>query len=334
MTIQQHCIALDHPEAWKRALTGIPHSFGHTWENCYAMSLTSGHRTYLYCLEHEETRIVCPLAEREYNGALDIVKPFGFSGFVGHGNWEEFQHHWKQFTRERGYVCSYLGINPVFDHGASFNPAELFQYDTVHLLDLTLDDAELWRNLSTNRKRQLRDWQQVSGNLVFQQEQLVDFFLAHHREFFSRKGADQCYHFSDETLSFLFDLDNVVLVGIGGSRGIEAVSVFAYTADLGEYLFNVSLPEGRDHSVPLIWFGVNHLKRLGIPLLNLGGGRGGVGESKRRYGGRELPLRCIKQVYDQHRYRLLCQKAGVDPDTASGYFPAYRKALLHDGKEN
>jgi len=334
VTIQQQCISLDDPAAWQRALSGIPHSFGHTWENCYAMHLTSGQRTYLYCLEHEDTRIVCPIAEREYDGAIDIVKPFGFSGFVGNGNWEEFQRHWKQFVRERGYVCSYLGINPVFDHGDSFEPAELFQYDTVHLLDLSQDMEELWRNLSTNRKRQLKDWQRINGNFVFQHEQLVDFFLENHRAFFSRKGADQCYHFSDETLAFLFDCENVVLVGVGGAKGIEAVSVFAYTADLGEYLFNVSLPEGRDHSVPLIWFGVNHLKHMGIPMLNLGGGRGGVGESKRRYGGRELPLRCIKQIYDDERYHQLCRKAGVDPDDPGGYFPAYRKALHIGVKED
>ena len=238
------------------ALKGIKHSFGHTWENCYAMNLTTGFKTYLYCFESKNIRIICPIAERKFDGYIDILKPFGFSGFVANGDCPEFSHCWKKFNRQKDYICGYLGLNPIFDYSTLFDPNEICQYDTIYFLDLTLSLDELWANLSTNRKRQLRDWDNISSNLVLEKSTLTDFFLANYVDFFRRKDAAQFYFFSRDTLSFLFSLDNVLMVGASNSEKVEAVSVFTYTADVGEYLFNVSLPEGRHHSAALLWYGV------------------------------------------------------------------------------
>jgi len=322
---RQYGIPLDSAAAWKKALGGISHTFGHTWENCYAMHLTTGLATYLYCFESDDVRIVCPIAEREMDGYVDIVKPFGFSGFVGNGDSPELRHSWEEFARQRNYVCGYLGLNPIFDYSCHFKTEDVHRYDTVHILDLNLSIEELWTNMSTNRKRQLRDWDAIAENLEVGTPELRQFFLATYREFFSSKGAEQVYQFSEETLSYLFGLENVFLVGARISGKVEAVSVFAYTADAGDYLFNVSLPGGKDHTAALIWYGVNYLKSRNIPVLNLGGGGGGVGESKRRYGGSELPLQCIKQIYDRQTYRELCSHVQADPENVNGYFPAYRK---------
>ena len=43
------------------------------------MHLTSGLKTYLYSFERDPIRIVCPFAQREFDGYVDIVKPYGFS---------------------------------------------------------------------------------------------------------------------------------------------------------------------------------------------------------------------------------------------------------------
>ena len=75
----------------------IPHAFGHTWENCYAMSLTTRHRTFLYHFETNGARIICPIAERRYAGQVDIVTPYGFSGFAGVGQSMEFSQAWLRF---------------------------------------------------------------------------------------------------------------------------------------------------------------------------------------------------------------------------------------------
>ena len=78
----QKCISLNSKKEWDEALKGINHSFAFTFENCHAMSLTTGFNTFLYCYEKEDVKIVCPLSERSYNGYTDIVTPYGFSGFA------------------------------------------------------------------------------------------------------------------------------------------------------------------------------------------------------------------------------------------------------------
>ena len=216
-------------------------------------------------------------------------------------------------------------MDPIFDYSTYFDQDEIYQYETVHILDLTLGIDDLWANLSTNRKRQLKDWEKVRSNLVLEKSSLIDFFLANYVDFFERKGAEQYYLFSQDTLSFLFNLDNVMIVGAPGPENVEAVSVFAHTGDVGEYLFNISLPGGKNYTSELIWHGVSYLKALKIPLLNLGGGGGGIGESKRRYGGGQLALKCLKQIYEPGVYEELCRCANADPLDVSGYFPPYRK---------
>ena len=44
MAPHQRLIPLENRLEWQMALTGIPHAFGHTWESCHAMHLTTGSR--------------------------------------------------------------------------------------------------------------------------------------------------------------------------------------------------------------------------------------------------------------------------------------------------
>src|SRR5207248_3398246 len=110
--MHQKCIPLESPAEWKKALEGIKHAFAHTWENCHAMHQTTGFKTYLYCLEGEQARVVCPIAEREFGSHVDIVTPYGFSGFVGTNKYADFPQYWREFVREQAYVCGYIGFNP------------------------------------------------------------------------------------------------------------------------------------------------------------------------------------------------------------------------------
>jgi hypothetical protein len=98
---------------------------------------------------------------------------------------------------------------------------------------------------------------------------------------------------------------------------------------MADFLFNISLPEGKDAASSLIWAGVLCLQRRGVASLNLGGGvlpGDKLAQAKQRFGASVLPLRCLKQVYDVDRFTELCQKAGADPSERGGYFPPYRKA--------
>jgi hypothetical protein len=291
------------------------------------MHLTTRFKTYLYCFEAENVRVVCPLAERMFQGHIDIVTPYGFSGFVGDGDCSEFRQYFADFVKEQGYVCGYIGLNPMLENNTYFAQSEAFQYNSIYVLDLTLGHDELYAKLSTNRKRQLKDWREISSRTVVERGMLIDFFLTNYSGFLRAKRASSVYRFSKDTLSSLLNLKNVFLVGAQGSKGVEAVSVFAYTPYVGDFLFNVSLPQGRHHSAALLWYGLNHLKALQIPLLNLGGGiseNDGVARFKQRFGGKRLALRCLKQIYQSEVYVELCRRVNADHTNMASYFPAYR----------
>ncbi|MGY1703982.1 hypothetical protein ACI79C_05360 [Geodermatophilus sp. SYSU D00697] len=325
---REQLIPLDAPDRWRRALARVRHGFAHTWGHCYAMHLSSGLATYLYETETPNAVFVCPIAERVFDETVDVVTPYGFSGFAGEGTDEELPGLWRRWARERGYVSGFLMQNPLLSGSPYEVAGEAHTHKHVYAIDLTRPVDELYARLHTNRRRQLRRWDQITAGLVVDRVELTAFLLDHYRAFFRARDATSVYDLAPESLAFLAGLDNVVMVGAADSGRVTAVSMFGYTATCGDYLFNVSAPEGRRHSAALIWYAVLRLRSLGVPWLNLGGGVAeddGVARFKQRFGADVLPLTYLKQVYDPVRYSELCRRAGADPDDLTGWFPPYRR---------
>jgi hypothetical protein len=324
---RQDSIPLESPSEWKEALQGIPHAFAHTWESCQAMYLSSGYKTFLYSYQSGDVRIVCPLAERPFGDYLDIVTPYGFSGFIGNSDCPDFPEHFRQYMQQKGYVCSYIAQNPLFENDSYLEPAAVFQMSHVYILDLRLSADALFENLSTNRRRQLKDWDRITAGVLFGEDRLADFFIEKFNSLMREKNASDVYQLSEKTLTSLVGLDNVFLVGVEEAGEIVAVMLFAHTAELADYLFGMALERGRRHSAALLWYGIKQLKTLKVPFMNLGGGitaDDGVADFKRRFGGKKVMSHCLKQVYAGQIYGDLCRSVGADPDRLSGYFPAYR----------
>lgn len=327
--MEQHLIPLTSPSLWKEALLDIPHAFGHTWESCYAMHLTSGYPTFLYFLEENEIKVICPIIERKFQGYIDIFTPYGFSGFVGNQDFPAFDQHWKEFAQSQEYVCGYIGLNPILGNESYCHSSDFYPYNTLYVLDLRLSIVDMFNKMSQNRKRQLKNFKDQIKNIISDKDILRPFFLTHYHAFFNQKDASPVYNFSIETLSYLISLENVLLVGQVDNGNVVAVSMFAYTPFGAEYLFNISLPEGKMHTVPLLWFGINCLKTLNIPYLNLGGGvkeGDSIAQFKQRFGAQEYRLSSLKQVYNKEVYTALCHETKNDPDYKEGYFPPYRQS--------
>ncbi len=318
-------VPLSEPERWRRALEDIPHSFAHTWESCHAHSLTTGYETFLFCATSGDVRVTCPIAERPIDGRVDVVTPYGFSGFSGTGPAPGLPEQWRAFARERAYVCGYIGLSPLFGDPSFADPADVHPNKHVYVLDLTLGDQELHRALSVNRRRELRTWDPADHDL--DRDRLMAFFLEQFPLFMRRKGAGPQYAFAAETLEAICRLPNAFLLGAERDGVVEAVAVFAHTPHGGDFLFNASLPGGSWHSTHLLWSAVKRLRQVGVPLLNLGGGveeEDSVARYKERFGPRKVPLVALKQVYDRPAYERLCRDRGRDPRDTSGFFPPYR----------
>jgi hypothetical protein len=318
-------IPLEDGERWTAALADVPHGHAHTHGFCRAVQLTSGARTHLYRYESRGARVVCPLAERGAGGETDVTTPYGFGGFATSGDPVGFAAAWREFAVEQGWVCGYVALNPAFADAGAFPAEEVHVHNRLYVLDLRQSPDRLWAGLSQNRRRQLRDWDEVSGRLETDRARLGRFLVGNLGEFMARRGAGAATAFRRETVAAIAELDDVLMVGAGDGE-LESVAAFGYTPHAGDYLFGVSRPGGERHSAHLVWWGVERLRALGVAHLNLGGGiREGddVAEFKRRFGAAERPLASLRQVYRPEVYDRLCAEAGVSP-ARSTWFPPYR----------
>ena len=318
------CIPLAERAEWEAALAGVPHVFGHTWGSCQALAL-GGQEAVLYLAEEEGRRLVCPLIERPFEGRLDVATPYGFSGLTGTGPWPGFSDRWGEFAAERGYVAGYLAINALFGDDSYADPATVTVANQTYVLDLSRGIDAVWAGLSTNRQRQLRDWE--AGSYEYGGEELASFFVEQYPLTMERKGAAERHRFPAATLAALCEAPNTFLVGARVKGRLESVSIFGHSPHAGDFLFNAALPGCAHHSAGLIWSAVHRLVELGIPWLNLGGGMSpgdSLADFKSRFGATPLPMRAVKAVYDPPAYEDLCRRYGADPGDRDGFFPAYR----------
>ncbi|MBK8382824.1 MAG: hypothetical protein IPL16_13255 [Ignavibacteria bacterium] len=322
-------IPLEAETEWKDALKGIRHSFYHTRESCYAMHLTTGYRTYLYCFEHDGVRIVCPVAERDFEGYTDIVTPYGFSGFTGNEDFSGFENYWRKFVKEKKYVCGYISLNPSLTNSNYYSGQDAFKSTNLFYIDLKLSLTELFENLDSNRKKIIKNFRKYEAGFIYDRSILTKFFTENYYDFLKRINASQANYFSKETLEYICSLENIYMVGAGTAGNPEAVYLFAHTESEGLCLFNVALPEGRQYASLLLWSGLKFFRSKKIPLMNLGGGikeDDSVALSKERFGAYKLPFYNLKQIYDQDVYEKLCTQKGFKASDKSGYFPVYRKS--------
>jgi hypothetical protein len=329
----QKLIPLDSPEEWNQALEGIPHSFTHTRDYCYAMHLTTEYPTYLYSLRSGDTRIICPIAERPCGKYVETVTPIGFSGFAGTGDLAEFPSLWEEFARSREYVTAYVTLNPLFDRPSFTNLAMTRQHNSLYFLDLDAAEEKIIQGFSQSRRRGLRKWQESGVQIITEREILTQFFLQHYRGFFRAKGLPPAYDFTESTITLLLSLDQVYVVGASTSSGLQSVLVCCFTPDVAESFLNVSLPCGNEHVAGLTWHAAKHFRSLGIPKFNLGGGvasNEGVAEAKRRFGAYPLPLRSLRLIVRPNIYNDLCAAAGCENEN-DGYFPPYQQGTGVEG---
>lgn len=317
-------VSLPERQAWTDALCGLEHGFQHTWDFAYAMHLTTGYRTFLYCFDDGESRLACPLVERPIDGVLDVATPSGLAGFVGFGAWSRFEAHWHRFVRDRGYVSGYIGLHPLFS--PSGFAAQGVRHNSIYLLDLRLGSDGLLSRVDRSRRRELRGWSGRAQSLVQDREAIRDFLVATY-EPFMRDVRARGPLFTTQTLDHLCRSESCVAVGTGSLEALDAVYLFAATEYAADCLINVATPAGRRRATDLLWYGVEELSARSVPSLNLGGGAyedDAIAQAKQRFRPIRLPLRAIRQIYRRDVYVELCQSACVDPEADHAFFPAYR----------
>ena len=322
----QELIPLSDKKEWEDCLREVPHSFSHTWESNNAMHLSTGYKTFLYHYKSGNEHVICPLAEREFKGYIDIVTPYGFSGFTAGSASPEFYNYWKKLMTEKGYICAYINQDPFLKFPQLPLEEQADNPHYVYAIELEKEEKEVFNNLSQNRKRQLKNFDQIKADIISDKNVLAEFFLSNYYESMLTKQASPVYTFSVETLRRIIESDNTSIFGIISGSSILAVSVFAEGSWNADYLFNVSVPEGKAFGAHLIWRAVLYYKGKGKKLLNLGGGvvpGDNLEDFKMRFGGIRKPLKPLREIFNADIYNKLCIESGIAGEN-SKYFPAYR----------
>ena len=108
------------------------------------------------------------------------------------------------------YVSAYVGLNPLFADDSHVRGENVWPTKQVYVLDLAQGIESLYRNLSTNRRRQLRGWR--PGEHDDDRARLPRFFVRTYPDFMQRKVAAAYYRVAADTLSALCESSNVFLL--------------------------------------------------------------------------------------------------------------------------
>lgn len=312
--------------AWDEALAGIPHAFAHTWVNCQVVELSTGTPIHLFVWEGPEGRVVCPVAERAFGDDVDVVTPYGFSGFAGASPAPGADAAWRAMATARGWVCAFIQMNPLLDAPFQLHDSERHVYKDVYVFDLELDEGQLFANLPRSRRRAVHRWGRSGARFVDEPDRLIEFGRREYPRFLERRGATGGAPIvGTEAWRGLIEAPNTVAFGAEVDGQLVAINVLGTTPTVADDVVLVSLPGYEHLSMAFQWEGIRRLKRLGVARLNIGGGvrpGDGVEQFKQDLGARAMPLAALRQVFDRDRFAELCRRTGVPEDL--DFFPAYR----------
>ncbi|MEI4488696.1 hypothetical protein V8J36_21120 [Frigidibacter sp. MR17.14] len=315
----------DDDRRWGLALEGMQTVFGHGIEAARAFSASTGARTFLCVLRAPGFRTVCALAERSFGGRVDVFTMPGFSGFATLGTLPAFEELWQQAGQAFGWVCAYVQEHPLLT--SPFGEAGATRTGRVaYVLDIAQPEPDLLAGMSQSRRRQLRrplgdGWQLARAPRV-----PLGFLRREADGFLDARAADRTAYLSPEGWAHTAAAADVFAIEATCGGVTEAVSLFAGSGAVADYLYNISTEAGQPCSARLIWAGIAELRARGCRALNLGGGirpDDSIAEFKRRFGPAEIPIVTRCTIFDAPAYAALCAQAGTRADDA--FFPSYHR---------
>jgi hypothetical protein len=323
--------------AWNALVAAGPALPGHHHALVTATASTLGGVGRLWHWQTATGRALCAIIERPVaGGGIDLVTPIGFSGLSWTGDPTGLAEAWTTSWRERGAIAAYLQLHPFGppqawdDLWAGVEPG-LRPGPTTYVWDLSPSLHDLEQGLGRDHKLRLRKWRRTHGHISVDSPRLPHHFADLYATFADSRGVGDAYRLPPDTLVALATDPSVLAVGAADpGQPVQAVSLFPYRGPFADYFLNGAAPDGRHHARGLIWTAMTLLRERGVRWLNLGGGvRPGddLDRFKQRFGGRPVDTPVLCQVFDSTAYTRACAQHGVLPESASGYFPAYRRPV-------
>lgn len=323
---QATLLPMDDRSAWDAALKRIPHAFAHTWTSCRAFAAPD--TTTLLFVWQGQRDVVCPVVERRFGGYVDVVTPYGFSGFTSTGEDNGVAQAWNDVAEDRGWVSAYVQLNPLFELPFTPDGADIVVEKDVFVFSLSGDEETLFQRLPKSRRREVRRWLESDGGFVDDLDLLVDFCSHQIADFMSARGDTGRIPVPDAaTWRSLLTSPDVIAFGAQVDGELLAVNVSGLTRWVADDIYLISRPGGERLSMACQWESIRRARARGVGHLSIGGGLrpgDGVESWKRRAGADAYPLRALRQVFRPDVYQQLCARTGQDP-RSEGFFPAYRR---------
>lgn len=330
MSIHFEFVPAGERRRWDAALRDLPHGYWHGWAACHAIALGSGLPVSL-CVATDGDGVIAaaPVAERTWQGERDLFTPAGFSGFAAARPLPaDFHARWSEFAASQGYVAGYFALHPRFGvasaHSGLASDNELFE------LELSGSPDQILRRCDRSVRRAVNAATAAGLCFITDREKLTAFIVENHGPCLAALGARE--RWAPATIAAMCADPELLMVGVEDDAGVCAVHTFGVSGRSAEFHLQLAVRDGRCHATALVWWGLCRLASDGVSWANMGGGinRGdSVAQSKRKFRPRAIAFLRAREVYRPAKYRQLCQRTGVDPDT-SRFHPPYHGAPVPD----
>lgn len=274
----------------------------------------------------------------------DLTTPYGYGGPLIQSDTDDeirasesarsFFEDYKEYALKNGYVSEFIRFDPILMNWKLFEgifPVE--HVNDVVLVDLSLEEDEILRNIRRSHKRTIKKSIKAGGKVRFienpSEEDFSEFAELYCRTM-DKTCADQKYYFSRGFIEDHFKLLklNTMLAVVEQGDDTLGMTIFLYENDSIYYhLTGISYDAKNVYPSHLTVFeAIKWAKERNFKYLNLGAGKqkdDNLFEFKRRFSKLTRELCIGELIFNEDTYRELMKLNESIPEETS-CFPKYR----------
>ncbi|MBK9292036.1 MAG: hypothetical protein IPM52_10490 [Bacteroidetes bacterium] len=337
-------ITADNP-LWPDILKRTEHDLYHLPEYCAIEAWMLGGEAMAWVYENEGIIALIPLISRPVESCercFDLVSPYGYPGVLCSRrlSGDEAENILRAFDEEAvaaGYLTTFLRLNPfynnwVFSRNLTFR--QVIHGNTVSV-DLKQPFEVIRKTYSENHRRNLRN-----GNESFyvrtNDYQSFHAFIEAYNQTMQRKKANPYYFFPETYFTSLRHLlgEKLMYIALHNSQDDDFVGggLFTLFGNIMQFHLGATTNKGLLGSPSKLM--IDTAIQLGIgrkaSLLHLGGGLGastsdGLFRFKKGFGNTLHTFSSLRFIHQPEKYAQLTLRGIDPPESASGFFPAYRR---------
>lgn len=337
---------------WDRALDGIAHDFYHLPGYSEICARQEGVEAMAFYAEDGVGRFLAPLLIRRIQPPpgmdaewKDCTSPYGYSTPIVTTPLQPVSHYLEAFrdvARQHNVVSAFFRLHPLLplDSHSLNKFGEIVTHGKTVYIDLTQSLEAMWRETTTNHKRNIRRLERLGFHVVLDDWSLYSDFITIYYRTMNRVSASKHYLFSAEYFAELraslgSRLHLCCVLAPGGD--VAAAGLFVLTNGLVEYHLGGSADAYLSMAPSKLMF--DFMRRWAqaqsATVFHLGGGLSGHNDSlfafKAGFSKARAAFSTFRMILDEEKNETLLRALGLNGRSAQAdkarFFPAYRQVL-------